>query len=1056
MARGLTYADAVRLLGGDTNEAWKAFDLVTGIAALAGAIAFPSAVLGWLDARNDFVRISRELWASGLRRAEDKSRLSRTQRLQAAHAVIVVCAFFEALQQADLPFRFGDLKLDARDMSRIVTDQALDNNDERASQFVELLLDVDRLLPEADTSAEAFENHLHSHYQEAAHRLISFIEGLVTRDRLNDTQWARFVEILELVPDKATERYRALLRQLAAEFGEVAFWVNMREHQATRSEVRSIEPALVRLERLLVEFSSGAPADERRIALHRIYSTALERAVITSGEEPDGISVPTLGKAHIPPSFREAPAPPSGEDSGDERFWSSRPIRTDIEGYLVKQFTKPRALEAPILILGQPGAGKSVLMRVLAARLPPGDYVPVLVTLREVSATLDPLEQIEQALRAALNERVQWRDLVNSGKGALPVVMLDGFDELMQATGVRQSDYLAKVASFQQRESDRGGRVAVIVTSRSSVTSRTIMPSGTSMLRLEPFSEAQIEFWLDLWNQANATNFARLRVKPLPSRVVLHHGELAKQPLLLLMLALYDAVANALQELGTAGGGDRLLGVELYERLLRDFAQREVEKSGPRLSGVDMEEAVEWELRRLAVVAFAMLNRSAQWVTEDELSQDLAALNFPMERQSGHDFHTPLAAGERALGRFFFVHRARALRDGKTHQAYEFLHATFGEYLVARMTWRELLDVAAKAEAVRFSTGDDDDERLNALLSFSTLSVRSSTMTFLRAMASPLPVPKREALTRLLIRLHRAADRTHAAGRLSGYQPKQLGFSARHARYSANLVSLAAVASGGLTAVQLFAEPVSTAWHRWHSEALLWHSRLTEEEFNGLLSSLRVERSWTPDGDRDLVITIDDGRSDLPENYMTWLGGSKVAKQGFGLGPGPTKLRQLADFQVGELDDVLLHTLEPILASDLASSLRTFSSLSGRKPTSALHSLLEVWLLSSNKVDAASKVDAYLGCIHSMTTYPHAADTAATIDTYVTLMVNALAADREASVILVLAVLKQVKGLRLEESARAAIDRCVHEVLNRAAPDEDGYDELILFHTDDPGRPELN
>jgi hypothetical protein len=51
-------------------------------------------------------------------------------------------------------------------------------------------------------------------------------------------------------------------------------------------------------------------------------------------------------------------------------------------------------------VLGQPGAGKSLLARVLAPRMPPNDVLTVRVPLREVLADAVLQTQIEQALRA--------------------------------------------------------------------------------------------------------------------------------------------------------------------------------------------------------------------------------------------------------------------------------------------------------------------------------------------------------------------------------------------------------------------------------------------------------------------------------------------------------------------------------------------------------------------------------------------------------------------------------------------------------------------------------
>jgi len=58
------------------------------------------------------------------------------------------------------------------------------------------------------------------------------------------------------------------------------------------------------------------------------------------------------------------------------------------------------------------------------------------------------------------------------------VVLLDGFDELLQATGVSQSDYLLKLARFQQREADQGRPVIVLVTSRTAVADRVRYPTA--------------------------------------------------------------------------------------------------------------------------------------------------------------------------------------------------------------------------------------------------------------------------------------------------------------------------------------------------------------------------------------------------------------------------------------------------------------------------------------------------------------------------------------------------------------------------------------------------
>ena len=84
------------------------------------------------------------------------------------------------------------------------------------------------------------------------------------------------------------------------------------------------------------------------------------------------------------------------------------------------------------------------------------------VVLRDVAADTTVQDQVEAAVTHATGERLTWPDLVRAAGPAIPVTLLDGFDELLQATGIHQSDYLRRVAEFQRREAVQGRPVAVI------------------------------------------------------------------------------------------------------------------------------------------------------------------------------------------------------------------------------------------------------------------------------------------------------------------------------------------------------------------------------------------------------------------------------------------------------------------------------------------------------------------------------------------------------------------------------------------------------------------
>jgi len=112
-----------------------------------------------------------------------------------------------------------------------------------------------------------------------------------------------------------------------------------------------------------------------------------------------------------------------------------------------------------------------------------------------------------------------------------------------------------------------------------------------------------------------------------------------------------------------AGDAKALDESALYEALLTAFAAREVAKGAKSLPADEIARRVEQELPRLSLVAFAAINRSRQWVTEPELDSDLTALLGPASPAVSH-FRAPITHADVALGRFFFIQRAQAIRDG--------------------------------------------------------------------------------------------------------------------------------------------------------------------------------------------------------------------------------------------------------------------------------------------------------------------------------------------------------------------------------------------------------
>jgi hypothetical protein len=676
-----------------------------------------------------------------------------------------------------------------------------------------------------------------------------FLKGLSLWEDLDAAQQLQTVGALERVVPAALRLFDASMQRLATDCPEFAIWLNLSGQRVIRDRVEDIYDAVQVLLDRAEPVERVAPALQGVVRFNR---SALSRKLIPVEELPDGLDAPTVGRAYLDLCFRmvevNAQTPVNDED-----FWGQVDVRNNFNEFLLGHLSTPWAWTSPLVILGHPGAGKSLLTEVQAARLPSPDFVSVRVPLRDVPADVDIHEQIEHAIRLSTHETVSWPDFARAAGESLLVVLLDGFDELLQATGVSRSDYLLRVKRFQEVEETQGRHVAVIVTSRVTVTDRMRIPAGTVAVHLEPFEIDQVEWWVEVWNETNRSYLAVAERDALDLDIIEAYLDLARQPLLLLMLAVYDAESGALRA-HRAG----LSQTELYERLLHRFAHREVSKRDHQAA--DNDPGVQRELLILSVVAFGMFNRAAQWITDAQLADDLTALGvIPPTAQEVTAAHHRLAGEAKdALGRFFYIHRARTTLDGVALGTYEFLHATFGEYLVARLTWRCLTEMVdrARAERARMFSGHQrvDDAELRAFVSWALLSARTTTLDFLSELAGRAPGAQLADMRGVLLAAFRAVHQPEVNTAYQAYHPAEMTQTARLATYSANLLLLMMIVGPDVSSDELYPDAVDHV-SEWTRSVHLWMSQLRSGEWNSLTNLFAANRQVDPASGQRVQLT---------------------------------------------------------------------------------------------------------------------------------------------------------------------------------------------------------
>lgn len=645
---------------------------------------------------------------------------TRYDQMQIAQVLLVYAAYFDTISQF-LPNENGEIVLSPNVKQKISQDgfhKYLKELEESAQQQKSMhkLLDSEFVLPTPTQKFSSYLEGLKNFYMALNTEFIKFFESLCfwkeidrEQDESDREQKRYFSDILHKLPETALCIYEKQYFELSKEFPEFAMWANHTEHVRLEGQIDiGFKQIAGQMRELYAKVSHiENHAFDTLTHYYNRYSDYINNSIITDKKDDfnEGIVFPCQKDIFIPQAFQTLTYQKSMQLEQNDT-WKDAFSGDEIGQYIRNILCHPKYGDLPMLILGFPGAGKTLLCHMLAAQILSAEYYVIIIRLRDAIAEDTIMKQIDAQIEKDLGDNCTWNDLRSASLDKPLVLIFDGYDELLQASGKTYSNYINKIAEFQeQQKSIYHVVVRCIITSRVTLIDKASIPYSCHILRLCDFDNTRISTWCQVWNDANAQYFSAHKLKNLEIAETGRINELAGQPLLLMMLALYDINGNRLQEQGD------MSRAELYYRLIRDFVKREREKNSVfnQLVQEKKEKEIRDGFRHLGIVALGMYNRKKLYIRTTELNRDLAFLTPGGIRTDDTD-ENALEEADKHVAGFFFVYSSHStIQNNGIHTkiaAYEFLHNTFGEFLTAhfildmsfRLIKRQMMD-AEQGEA---------------------------------------------------------------------------------------------------------------------------------------------------------------------------------------------------------------------------------------------------------------------------------------------------------------------------------------------------------------------
>lgn len=682
--------------------------------------------------------------------------IDKVEKMRIAYGMIFYTAFFDTLDN-ELPECIRQklqLQPDERmevSNSTVESGNALRQEDHNLV-FPNLCFDINNV-----------EEKLLEMYQSMASRFDSIVSGLAFVDEATEEEHALYRDFLDRLPKLAQTRFHDQFLTLCKEYNEFYIFVSIEQNKTIETKIDDLYSSLLSIATREQKLSEAGLADLKQ-AIHDLphqykeekvkaiadsikknYQEIIDRPLFEAEEgEDDALSFPTIAEAFIPQAFKLKKYE-NNMSLGNPDEWDDVIEQQDMTAFWARYLTDPNSVGSLLLILGEPGGGKSLLTKIVSARMSAQEEIVVRIPLRDYDIR-DGIDGIETIVCEQIGsdgdassdiDRFKW--FAEEFPEKAITLIFDGYDEIQQATGMVYRLFLDNLRRFQQDCYSNGRPVRVVVTSRETLIDRAKIPSATMVMKLLEFDNDRKEAFIKVWNECNRENMHRAGLKEFCLPQSTEICNLSSQPLLLTMLAIYDAdfenKTNALYQDDETG--NKIDRTNLYDRLLRRFIRRELRK-GKRInekayedndSDEERNKMVDREMRRLGQAALGMFVREKMSIKIDELEADFGCMEIARDVSPSSD-KVLFKDAEVFLGGFFFIYDPRSSKTKTGEEippenknaSFEFLHKTFYEFLVADYILDNLFDAIDNLDSVKNNVRRGAEQYARALSNPTELS----------------------------------------------------------------------------------------------------------------------------------------------------------------------------------------------------------------------------------------------------------------------------------------------------------------------------------------------